>query len=107
MCIRDRVYHLQGGILRYLEKIPAAESRWQGECFVFDERVTVNHSLEPGSYDQCHACRRPLTAADKRHPHYQRGVSCRRCHAERSAADRARYAERAKQVATSRGVCSV
>ena len=75
----EAVYHLKGGILKYLEDVPPEESLWQGECFVFDERVTVNHALEPGSYEMCYGCQRPLTATDKTHPHYEEGVSCSRC----------------------------
>ena len=75
----NQVYHLQGGILKYLEEIPQAESKWQGECFVFDDRVTVDHQLNPGSYDQCHACRLPITDDDKQHPKYKKGISCPRC----------------------------
>ena len=95
----ENVYHLKGGILNYLEKVPESDSRWRGECFVFDERVTVDHDLEKGSYDQCHACRRPISESDKEHAHYQQGVSCPRCYGERTDADRQRYAEREKQVA--------
>ena len=71
----NEVYHLKGGILKYLEEVPEAHSKWQGECFVFDNRVTVNHRLEKGQYDQCHACRRPITESDKLKEHYQKGVS--------------------------------
>ena len=95
----ENVYHLKGGILNYLEKVPESDSRWRGECFVFDERVTVDHDLEKGSYDQCHACRRPISENDKDHAHYQQGVSCPHCYGERTDADRQRYAEREKQVA--------
>jgi UPF0176 protein len=93
----DEVYHLRGGILKYLEEVPESESKWQGECFVFDNRVSVNHALEKGSYDQCHACRLPITEADKQSEEYQPGVSCPACHDSRSDADRQRYAEREKQ----------
>ena len=101
----EEVYHLQGGILKYLEEIPEEASLWQGECFVFDERVTVNHQLEKGSYDQCHACRLPLSDEDKLSEYYQQGISCAACYHERSDVDRARYQEREKQVqlAESRG----
>ena len=92
------VFHLRGGILRYLEEVPEAESRWRGECFVFDERVSVAHGLREGEAELCRACRRPLTAADRRSPHYRPGVSCGHCHDERSESDRARYAERQRQV---------
>ncbi len=94
----DQVFHLQGGILKYLETIPPAESLWQGECFVFDNRVSVGHGLEKGSYDQCHACRLPITEADKKSDKYQQGISCPACHGRKSAADRERFREREKQV---------
>lgn len=98
----DEVYHLQGGILKYLEEVPEADSLWQGECFVFDNRVSVNHALEKGSYDQCHACRLPVTEADKTSPHYQQGISCPACFDTRSDAERARFREREKQVQLAR-----
>jgi len=94
----DDVYHLEGGILRYLENIPEAESKWQGECFVFDERVSVKHGLELGEMELCHACRRPISQADKMSEHFIEGVSCPACFAERSEADRARFAERQRQI---------
>ncbi|MGB7372524.1 rhodanese-related sulfurtransferase [Pontixanthobacter sp.] len=102
----DEVYHLKGGILSYLEQVPEDESRWEGECFVFDERVSVTHGLKPGSYQLCRACRIPLTDADMASDLYQRGVTCPACHGERTAAQRARYAERQKQalLARQRGV---
>src|SRR5699024_4052846 len=68
------VYHLEGGILKYLEEIPEQDSTWQGECFVFDNRTTVNHQLEKGQYDTCHACRRPINESDKKRPEYEPGV---------------------------------
>ena len=95
----DDVYHLEGGILRYLENIPEAESKWQGECFVFDERVSVKHGLQLGEMELCHACRRPISQADKMSEHFIEGVSCPACFAERSEADRARFAERQRQIA--------
>ena len=95
----DDVYHLEGGILRYLETVPEAESKWQGECFVFDERVSVRHGLELGEMELCHACRRPICKDDKASAHFVEGVSCPACFAERSADDRARFAERQKQIA--------
>jgi UPF0176 protein len=94
----DEVFHLKGGILKYLEEVPAEESLWQGECFVFDERVSVTHGLEVGEAELCRACRRPLTAADRSGPEYREGISCRYCIDERSDEDRARYAERHRQV---------
>jgi UPF0176 protein len=95
----DDVYHLQGGILRYLETVPEPESLWEGECFVFDQRVSVGHGLSLGSYDRCHACRDPLSAADKESPLFTEGLSCPNCHDKRDDAQRARYAERQKQIA--------
>lgn len=92
------VFHLKGGILKYLEEVPAEASRWQGECFVFDERVAVGHGLEAGCSVLCRACRRPLTSAEQASPLYAEGVSCPHCHGERSDADRQRYAERQRQV---------
>ena len=92
------VYHLKGGILKYLEQVLPSESKWQGECFVFDERVTVNHQLQRGSYDQCHACRQPITEFDKQSEKYQMGVSCPTCFEQSTQQDKARYAEREKQV---------
>ncbi|AMX01722.1 oxygen-dependent tRNA uridine(34) hydroxylase TrhO [Microbulbifer thermotolerans] len=92
------VYHLQGGILKYLEEVPKEESLWEGECFVFDDRVTVNHDLQPGNYDQCHACRMPVTPEDKQSPLYEQGVSCPHCHDKVSEEKRARLREREKQI---------
>ncbi|MDN2567285.1 rhodanese-related sulfurtransferase [Aquibium sp. A9E412] len=94
----ERVFQLSGGILAYLEQVPADGSRWRGECFVFDERVSLVHGLERGRAALCRACRRPLTPAERASPLYRAGVACPHCHAERSAADRARYAERQRQV---------
>ena len=93
------VFHLEGGILRYLETTPEAESLWQGECFVFDERVAVGHSLTPGSHSLCRGCRMPVSKAGRASPRYVEGVCCDRCADSRTGADRARYLERAKQVA--------
>ena len=94
----EDVYHLRGGILKYLEDVPAEESLWRGECFVFDERVSVTHGLAEGEAELCRACRRPLSAEDRHSELHIDGVSCRYCHSERSDADRARYAERHRQV---------
>ena len=94
----EEVFHLKGGILNYLEKVPEDESMWQGECFVFDNRVTVNHKLEQGDYDQCHACRLPITEEDKQHLHYQKGVSCHRCYGKHSDEQIKRYADRERQI---------
>lgn len=98
----DEVYHLQGGILKYLEEVPESDSLWRGECFVFDDRVTVNHRLERGDYDQCHACRRPITEADKQRPEYQQGVSCHQCHDTLTDEQKARFAERERQMQLAR-----
>jgi UPF0176 protein len=95
----DEVYHLQGGILKYLEDVPPEQSRWQGECFVFDARVAVGHGLGPGTHALCHACRRPVSPADQASPRYVEGISCPACHGARSAAQRAGYAERQRQEA--------
>ncbi len=94
----EEVYHLRGGILKYLESVPEEDSLWQGECFVFDDRVTVNHKLQKGSYDQCHACRRPITEADKKSEHFVAGASCPRCYLDISAEKKVRLLEREKQM---------
>lgn len=94
----DEVYHLKGGILNYLEKVPQEESLWEGECFVFDNRVSVNHQLEKGSYDQCHACRLPITEADKQSPLYERGVSCPHCHGTHTPEQEEQFRERQRQI---------
>ncbi|RWR31118.1 rhodanese-related sulfurtransferase [Sinirhodobacter populi] len=94
----DEVYHLKGGILKYLEQVPEEESLWQGECFVFDRRVSLKHGLKQGEHDLCHACRRPISAADKLSPDYEQGVSCPRCIGEYSNDDRARFREREHQI---------
>ncbi|WP_299323761.1 rhodanese-related sulfurtransferase [Parasphingopyxis sp.] len=102
----DAVYHLQGGILKYLETVAPEESRWNGECFVFDERVSVTHGLERGSHTLCRACRMPVSAADRASPYYVEGVSCPACYASRTAEQRRGYAERQRQseLAAARGV---
>jgi len=94
----DEVYHLKGGVLKYLEQVKKNDSLWEGECFVFDDRVAVNHELEKGHYDQCHACRYPITEEDKQHPKFQKGISCHRCHDTSTAEQKARFAEREKQI---------
>lgn len=94
----DEVYHLKGGILKYLEEVPEQETLWQGECFVFDDRVTVDHQLQKGSYDQCHACRLPITDEDKNSEHYIQGVSCPYCFDKTTAEQRERFLEREKQI---------
>jgi UPF0176 protein len=95
----EEVYHLQGGILRYLQEMPDADNRWQGECFVFDTRVAVDKDLAEGGYVQCHACRRPLSVEDVASPDYREGVSCPHCVNEVDAERAARLEERRKQVA--------
>lgn len=92
------VYHLQGGVLRYLETIPEAESRWRGDCFVFDERVAVGHGLAESDHSLCRGCRMPVSPEGRTSPHYVEGVCCDRCHADRTEAQRASYAERQRQV---------
>jgi len=94
----DDVFHLKGGILKYLEDVPAETSLWQGECFVFDERVSVGHGLAVGENALCRACRRPLTPEDRLSPKFREGVSCERCFDVTSDEDKARYAERHRQV---------
>jgi UPF0176 protein len=98
----DEVYHLQGGILGYLEEIPESESRWQGDCYVFDKRMAVGHGLSTGRYTMCSRCGYPLSAGDLKHPLYEEGVSCRYCHGQTSLADKARFRERQRQVSSSR-----
>lgn len=97
------VFQLRGGILNYLETVPEEASRWRGECFVFDGRVTVNHRLERGGYDQCHACRMPVSGRDMRDARYRRGVSCPHCFDRRAPGRRARFEERERQIALARG----
>ncbi len=94
----DQVYHLKGGILKYLENVPSEKSQWQGDCFVFDDRVAVNHDLQKGQYDQCHACRYPITENDKQSQNYIAGVSCPRCYDLLSEEQKNRFREREKQV---------
>ncbi|HEY9043301.1 MAG TPA: rhodanese-related sulfurtransferase [Rheinheimera sp.] len=94
----DEVYHLDGGILKYLEEMPEEKSLWQGECFVFDQRVAVRHGLEQGSYDQCYACRMPLSAAEMLSDKYVKGLSCPHCYENTTAEQKASFAERQRQV---------
>ena len=105
----DQVFHLKGGILNYLEQVPAEQSLWQGECFVFDERVSVGHGLAPGSYELCRACRRPLSADDRASPLFEEGASCPACYHARSEAQREGYRERHRQelLARQRGTAHV
>jgi len=94
----ENVHHLQGGILKYLEEIPEERSSWQGECYVFDQRVSVNHQLQPGSYSLCHACGLPVSPAQRLEPSYREGISCPHCIDRFSDADRERFAERQRQM---------
>ncbi|MNT43757.1 putative rhodanese-related sulfurtransferase [compost metagenome] len=94
----DEVFHLKGGILKYLEEVPQEESLWEGACFVFDDRVSVTHGLEEGEHTLCHACRQPLTPADLASPHHEDGVSCIHCYEVRTDEDRERYRQRQRQI---------
>ena len=98
----EEVYHLEGGILKYLEDVPKEESLWQGDCFVFDNRVAVNHDLEKSHYDQCYACRLPITEEDKQSDKYESGVSCPHCYGKHSDEQIARFREREKQITLSK-----
>lgn len=95
----DEVYHLRGGILKYLEEVPEEQSLWNGECFVFDRRVAVGHGLEEGRHILCHACRRPIRPEDRDRPAFEEGVSCHRCIDETAEDDKARFRERQRQIA--------
>ncbi len=99
----DEVYHLEGGILKYLEEVPKDQTLWQGECFVFDNRVAVDHELKRGSYDQCHACRMPITEQEKSSEYYKQGLSCHHCHDVVAEDRKQRFAERQKQVELAKG----
>jgi UPF0176 protein len=94
----ENVFHLNGGILKYLEEVPENESLWEGECFVFDGRVSVNQNLQEGEYQQCFACRRPVSVEDMQSEHYVEGVSCPHCIDTVSDQDRARFIERQRQI---------
>ncbi|KPA51704.1 hypothetical protein VT25_16500 [Photobacterium leiognathi subsp. mandapamensis] len=94
----EEVYHLEGGILKYLEEVPQEESLWEGDCYVFDGRVAVNHQLEKSHYDVCNACRLPITEQDKASEHFKQGVSCPKCIDKHSDEQKARFREREKQV---------
>lgn len=102
----DDVYHLKGGILKYLEDIPQTDSKWDGSCFVFDARVSVEHGLEEGPHMLCHGCRRPILPQDTRRPEYETGVSCHHCAHETTEFDKGRFRERQKQIrlAKERGI---
>jgi UPF0176 protein len=92
------VSHLKGGILNYFDSVPKNESKWKGECFVFDDRVSVKHDLTEGSYDMCHGCRMPITNEDKATDEYIKGVACPSCFFEKTEEQKARYMSRQKQV---------
>lgn len=94
----EEVYHLEGGILKYLEDVPEEKSLWEGECFVFDRRVSLNHDLQPGSFEMCRACGVPLDDEDKANPLFNTGVACPHCHEQTSGARKARFAERQRQI---------
>jgi UPF0176 protein len=98
----ENVFHLHGGILKYLEEVPAEDSTWQGECFVFDARVSVGHGLAEGPHMLCYACRRPILPGDAARADYEEGVSCYHCIDETSEDDKMRFRERQKQIALSR-----
>jgi UPF0176 protein len=98
----DEVYHLKGGILKYLEEVPEEESLWEGACFVFDERVSVEHGLKEGEHKLCHACRNPITAEEITSEKYEEGVSCSHCYDSRTEEDRLRYRQRQLQIALAR-----
>lgn len=94
----EDVYHLKGGILKYLENVPEAQSTWNGNCFVFDGRVSVGHALKEGPHELCYACRRPILPADMERAEYEHGVSCHQCHGETNEDDKNRFRERQKQI---------
>lgn len=102
----EEVYHLKGGILNYLERVPEDASLWQGDCFVFDQRVAITHGLAIGTHELCHACRRPVSETDRTSPLFEEGVSCPACHCERSEEQRASARERHRQqmLAEARGI---
>jgi len=99
----DEVYHLEGGILKYLETVPEAESRWEGECFVFDERVSVVHQLKPGNYQLCRACREPISQEDQASELFVLGVSCPHCHDSKTETKKQGFSERQRQIELAKG----
>ena len=98
----ENVFHLDGGILKYLENVKSNENKWKGECFVFDYRVSLNHSLEKGEYDMCYACRMPLSKENKKNKHYQKGQSCEYCYDQTTIKQKKRFNEREKQIKLSK-----
>ena len=95
----EEVFHLKGGILKYLEEVPEEQSRWQGDCYVFDNRVTVRHDLSEGDFAQCHACRTPISVQDRQSEHFVEGISCPHCWDTLSEKTRTSARERQKQIA--------
>ncbi|CDN13252.1 MAG: rhodanese-related sulfurtransferase [Richelia sp.] len=98
----SQIYHLKGGILKYLEEVPVTESLWSGECFVFDERVAVSHGLEPGHYEMCPSCGHPISESDTQHPHYEEEISCPQCFDRLTLEKKARLMERKHQLELAR-----
>ena len=98
----DEVFHLEGGILKYLETVPEEESLWRGECFVFDNRVSVKHGLELGSYELCHGCRQPLSVEEVKDKRFRPGICCPKCHDTITDDQHKRFAERQKQMKLAR-----
>ena len=94
----ENVFHLDGGILKYLENVKTDENEWKGECFVFDYRVSLNNSLEKGEYDMCYACRMPLSKENKKNKHYLKGQSCEFCYDQPTVKQKKRFNEREKQI---------
>jgi UPF0176 protein len=94
----SEVYHLKGGILKYLEEVAPEQSKWNGECYVFDRRMSVGHSLKPGNYSMCFNCGNPINTQDKQHPHFENGVTCANCYANTSEADKSRFRTRHEQL---------
>jgi UPF0176 protein len=99
----ETVYHLQGGILKYLEQVPATDSHWEGECFVFDDRVAITHGLAPGTYQLCWGCGNPISPADLSSPHYEPGICCDRCYQTITPEQRASRTERWRQLQQENG----
>ena len=99
----NNVNHLKGGILKYFEAVDEQDSMWIGECFVFDDRVSVRHDLSVGTFDMCHGCRMPITEEDKKSASYIKGVACHKCFNEKTEEQKARYMSRQKQIEIARG----
>jgi UPF0176 protein len=99
----ENVYHLQGGILKYLEEVPASESQWAGECFVFDDRVAITHGLKPGTHQLCWGCGNPISPADLIAEHYEPGICCPRCYPTMTPEQRASRTTRSRQIEMNKG----